>query len=246
MCVISISVNIIYSLLLFIYWHRNKSYLGSPWSPNQMYYTCNGNKLVNRYLLCSIPTLCVWWVHPASILLSTFVFRAPSTVAGRGVLDLSGPLQECWLFWLWCYYLVDRFSFTILQASFHLLGQAEALKASCWDSADRRLLWGADIIRAESIYRLLFGFSKGKSKIKKESGIERGRVEGVFKRCKVKIVAQLPWQRCALGSQSPWLLTLPRLPRPLLETISLPISYCRFHIHHSPPSLFPFSSCSAR
>lgn len=72
--------------------------------------------------------------------------------------------------------------------------------------------------------------------------MERERMEGEFKQCEVKIVAQLPWQCCALGSQSPWLLTLPRSPRPLLKTISLPISSCHFHIHHWPP--FPYSSSS--
>lgn len=191
--------------------------------------------MCSLYFICMMNTSCLTY-------LPTFVFRAQLTVAGRGALDLCGPLQECWLFWLWCYCLVDRSSSTILQASLHLLGQAEALKASCWDSADRRLLWGADIIRAESRSQLLFSLSEGKSKIKKERGIERGRVEGGFKQCKVKIVAQLPWQRRALGGQSPWLLTLPRSLGPLLKTISLPISSRHFHIHRLPPSLF--SSCS--
>lgn len=71
-------------------------------------------------------------------------------------------------------------------------------------------------------------------------------MEGGFKQCEVKIVAQLPWQRRALGGQSPWLLTLPRSPGPLLKTISLPISSCHFHIHRSPPSPVPHSSFSAR
>lgn len=70
-------------------------------------------------------------------------------------------------------------------------------------------------------------------------------MEGGFKQCKVKIVAQLPWQCSALGGQSPWLLTLPRSPGLLLQTISLPISSC--HFPHSPSSPFPWSSsCSAR
>lgn len=34
-----------------------------------------------------------------------------------------------------------------------------------------------------------------------------------FKQCKVKIMAQLPWQRCALGGRNPWLLTPSRSPR---------------------------------
>lgn len=62
-------------------------------------------------------------------------------------------------------------------------------------------------------------------------------MEGEFKQCKVKIVAQLPWQHRALGGQSPRLLTLPRLPGPLLKTISLLVSSCHFFIH----SLVSFS-----
>lgn len=130
-----------------------------------------------------------------------------------------------WLFGLCLYHPVDRFSL-------QLPGRAEALKASCWDSADRRLLRGADIIRVESRALLLFGFSEGKRELKKERWMERGGVEAGFKQCEVKIVAQLPWQRRALGGQSIWLLTLPRSPWLLLKTIILPISLCRFHIHH--------------
>lgn len=62
---------------------------------------------------------------------------------------------------------------------------------------------GADIIRAESRSRLLFSFSEGKTELRKERGIERGRMEGGFEQCEVKIVAQLPWQHHALGGQSP-------------------------------------------
>lgn len=150
------------------------------------------------------------------------------------------PLQEYWLFWLWYYFLVDRSSFTLLQASFPPPGLGRgfwrlAVEIQQTDASSRELT-----SLEERAYTSSYSASaRGKSRIKKEGGMERERVEGVFKQCKVKIVAQLPWQCYALGGQSPWLLTLPRSPRPLLETISLPISYCHFRIHYSPPSLYP-------
>ncbi len=176
-------------------------------------------------------------------------FTVASATAEREDQDLCASPQECWpcwLFGLWLYRLADRSSPTILQASLQHMGQAETWKASCWDSADRRLLWGADIIRAKSRSHLLFSLSEGKRELKKERGVERDRMEDGFKQCEVKIVAQLPWQRHALGGQSPWLLTLPRSPGLLLKTISLPVSSCHFHIHSSPPFPHLHSSCSRR
>lgn len=60
-------------------------------------------------------------------------------------------------------------------------------------------------------------------------------MEPGFKQSEVMIVAQLPWQDRALGGQSPPTSRPARSPGLLLKTISLPISSCRFHIHHSPP-----------
>lgn len=55
-------------------------------------------------------------------------------------------------------------------------------------------------------------------------------------------MAQLPWQRCTLGGQNPWLLTPSRLPGLLLKTIILQNS-CHCSIPCPWPSLAHFLRC---
>ena len=122
-------------------------------------------------------------VESASCYLPMFVFWLFEGSINRSSVSRSGPLwplQECWSCWLFRLWLhrADRTLSTILHPSLQLLGQAETLKASCWDSADRCLLWGADIIRVESSSLLLSRFSEGKTEMKKERRIEGGRGEG--------------------------------------------------------------------
>lgn len=64
-----------------------------------------------------------------------------------------------------------------------------------------------------------------------------------FKKCKVKLMAQLPWQRRTQGGQNPWLLTPSRSPGLLLKTIILQNS-CHFSIPCSSPSPAPLPALS--
>lgn len=143
-------------------------------------------------------------VYPGSCYFSAHVvwlFRPSLTVAERADHDLCDPPQDrrsWWLFGLLFCRPVDRSSSTVLQASLLLLGQAETLKASCWDSADRHLLWGADIIRAESRFQLFSSLSEGKRKSKKEQGIEGGRMEAGLSNARSRSWHNYP------GNAVPW------------------------------------------